>query len=315
MGPADPAPSRPLVDASGILCVDKPLGMTSHDVVGFVRRHVRIRRVGHAGTLDPQASGVLLVCVGQATRVSEYLMNSTKRYRATVRFGGVSTTDDAAGTITPSTTSLADLTARRLEQILRQFIGDIDQVPPAYAAIKVAGQPIYRAARAGRPVQVPARRVRIDAITIVKWSCPDLTIDVTCSKGTYIRALARDLGEAAGTGAYLLNLVRTASGSFTQDLSVPLDEVARASKFGYLTHLMWPIDAAFFDCPAAFLSPEDSHIIRQGRPWFGPTASAGQALLAYSASTGRIFALLRFVDSLQGWQPEKVFPGEANDPI
>src|SRR5579875_412702 len=174
---------------SGILNVAKPVGMTSHDVVAFIRRQTGQRRVGHAGTLDPAAAGVLLVCLGDATRLSEFLMESDKQYRATIRLGAVSTTDDAEGIITPSASSVDHLALPTITAVLRRFQGEIEQVPPAFSAIKVGGQALYRSARAGQVVQAPSRRVRIDRIEILTWIPPDLTIDVTCSKGTYIRAL------------------------------------------------------------------------------------------------------------------------------
>lgn len=299
---------------SGILNVDKPTGMTSHDVVDVVRRQAGQRRVGHAGTLDPEASGVLLVCLGQATRLSEFLMQSTKHYHAVVRFGAVSTTDDAAGSITPTAASLSDLTRQRLTQAAARFVGEIEQIPPAFAAIKVKGQPMYRAARAGAPIQVPPRRVRIDRIDVISWNCPDLTIDVTCSKGTYIRSLARDLGAEVGTGAYLQALVRTANGSFALQDSLPLDEIARAARLRYLDRLLYPLDVAVKSWPAAFLDSKDVALIRQGRAWSGPAGVIDQGARAYDAVTGRLVALLRYRGAEVGWQPDKVFP-EVGDGV
>lgn len=281
--------------------------MTSHDVVSFVRRQAGLRRVGHAGTLDPDAAGVLLVCLGQATRVSEYLMQGTKQYRATIRFGAISTTDDAAGEITPTSVSPATLTQPQLAAAAASFVGEIEQVPPAYAAIKIQGQPMYRRARAGAPIQAPARPVRVDQISILSWNCPDLLIDVTCSKGTYIRSLARDLGAAVGTGAYLASLVRTASGSFTLSDSLPLDEIERAARLHYLNRLLYPPDVAVQAWPAVVLAPADVATLRNGKAWRGITGANGQNARAYAADTGRLVALLRYLGSESGWQPEKVF--------
>lgn len=308
-----PPIERPRTGLTGILNVAKPTGMTSHDVVSLVRRRTGIRRVGHAGTLDPEASGVLLVCLGQATRVSEYLMEGTKRYRATVRFGAVSTTDDAAGVISPSAASVSHLTEKQLSAVASRFVGTIEQIPPAFAAIKIRGQPMYRSARAGVPIEAPPRRVRIDRIDVISWESPDLTIDVTCSKGTYIRSLARDLGQEVATGAYLRALVRTASGSFTLDESLPLDEVVRAATRGYLSRLMYPLDAALAGLPAVFLEPEDVASVRQGRLWPGPAGVNGQSVRAYAVATGRMIALLTYDKSVAGWHPDKVFPEEADD--
>ncbi len=309
MPPGEP-PGRSL---SGILNVAKPIGMTSHDVVSLVRRRTGVRRVGHAGTLDPEACGVLLVCLGQATRVTEFLLEGTKRYRAVVRFGAVSTTDDSAGVISPSAASVAHLTEHQLLAATRRFVGTIEQVPPAYAAIKIGGQPMYRSARAGHPILAPPRRVRIDRIDVISWMCPDLTIDVVCSKGTYIRSLARDLGVAVGTGAYLRSLVRTASGSFSLDDSLSLEEVVRAAALGYLAQLAYPIDVALAGLPALFLSPEDVTTVRQGRVWRGPTGVAGQSARAYAVLTGRLIALMMYDAREAGWRPNKVFSEDADD--
>jgi tRNA pseudouridine55 synthase len=298
---------------SGILNVAKPTGMTSHDVVGLIRRRVGIRRVGHAGTLDPAAAGVLVVCLGQATRVSEFLMETTKRYRATVRFGAVSTTDDSEGIITPSSASVGALDETLLQKALSHFIGDIEQIPPSFAAIKVRGQPMYRAARAGIPITAPPRHVRIDRIDIVSWISPDLTIDVTCSKGTYIRSLARDLGREVGTGAYLRALVRTASGTFTLQDSLSLDEVVRASALAYIPRLMYPLDVAFRGWPALFLTPEDVTLVRQGRIWRTVAGRGNQVAIAYAADSGRVVAFMRYVQAEAGWKPEKVFSEETDD--
>ena len=301
---------------SGILNVDKPTGMTSHDVVNVVRRHAGQRRVGHAGTLDPGASGVLLICLGQATRVSEFLMDGTKQYRATIRFGAVSTTDDADGTITPTSASLASLNDVYLSQMLSGFIGEISQVPPAFSAIKIQGRPMYRAARAGESVRMAPRTVRIERIDVVSWECPDLTVDVTCSKGTYIRALARDLGVSVGTGAYLRSLVRTRSGAFILQDSVSLDEVGRAARNGQLGLLLQPLDIAVQSWHAILLTPDEVRTVRQGKALvgsFGPFETPGVGARACDSATGRLVALLRFRGPEAGWQPDKVFSEDDDD--
>jgi len=306
------ATNNPAAHLSGILNVDKPLGMTSHDVVDAVRRFTSQRRVGHAGTLDPAASGVLLVCLGQATRIAEFLMDSTKLYRAVVRFGAVSTTDDREGTITPSGAPAAELTLDRIVAATARFIGDVEQVPPAYSAIKVQGKPLYRAARAGAPIEAKPRIVHIERIDLISWLAPDLTIDVTCSKGTYIRALARDLGQALGSGAYLQALRRLASGPFTVDTSWSLEEIERACARGELQRLLQPLDLAVRAWPAFSLAPEDVLAIRQGRPWSGSPGRAGDVARAYAASTGHLVALLKHRGPDVGWQPDKVFAEDCD---
>src|SRR5215203_3630159 len=201
----------------GVLVVAKPTGPTSHDVVALVRRLAATKRVGHGGTLDPFASGVLPVFLGHATRVVEYHLGDRKAYRATVCFGASSTTDDLEGELTPSSGPAPRRAA--VEAALTNLTGTIEQRPPAYSAIKVGGRRAYAMARAGETVLLPSREVTIHALDLVSWdgSDPDRPIavlDVECSAGTYVRSLGRDLGEAVGSAAYLGALTRTASGPF-----------------------------------------------------------------------------------------------------
>jgi len=297
---------------SGILNVDKPEGLTSHDVVNTMRRIVGMRRIGHAGTLDPDASGVLLVCLGPATRVSEFLMDTTKDYRATIRFGEVSSTDDRSGEIT-MVCPVGSLDESDILQQIPGFLGEIEQVPPAYSAIKVGGQPLYKKARKGEIVSPAARLVRILRIEVVSWKSPDLTVDVTCSKGTYIRSLARDLGTAIGTGAYLRALTRTRSGQFRLEDSLQIGQIDRAQRLGYLHHLLYPIDTALALSAAIFLSSEDVRRITSGQGLPGPPPKSQRQLRAFDTSTGQLVGLLRHEQQIGQWQPEKVFAGAGDD--
>ena len=208
-------------DESGVLNIDKPQGMTSHDVVARVRRLTGIRRVGHAGTLDPLATGVLLVCVGNATRIVEYLQRGQKVYETTVRLGQETDTYDADGEIVAES-PVPDFSLEELDRALDAFRGEIVQTPPAYSAIKQNGQPLYKLARAGREVTAPQRQVTIDAIEILDWQKPDLRLRITCSPGTYIRSIAHDLGQALGVGGHVLTLRRVASGSWRVEDAVTL---------------------------------------------------------------------------------------------
>jgi tRNA pseudouridine55 synthase len=244
--------------------------------------------------------------------VSEYLMNGTKRYRGVVRFGATSNTDDAAGIITP-TGRAVDLDLETLRAALPRFVGEIRQVPPAFAAIKVGGQPAYKQARAGLDPGLAARTVRIGAIDPVACDPPDLTLEVTCSKGTYIRALARDLGEAVGAGGYLRALTRLGSGAFTLEESLTLDEAAQATTEGYLGRLLYPLDAALLDWPAAVLDPSEIRLVRQGRAWAGPPDEPGRLVRAYDSAAATLVAILRCHGASGQWQPEKVFPQETDD--
>ena len=198
---------------SGLVVVDKPGGLTSHDVVARVRRLAGTRKVGHAGTLDPMATGVLVLGVNRATRLLGHLALTDKRYDATVRLGTTTTTDDAEGEVveTKPTSGIVDDDVRR---VITTFVGEIDQVPSAVSAIKVDGKRAYARVRAGEEVDLPARRVTVHEIEVTSLDLPSVEISVHCSSGTYIRAIARDLGAALGVGGHLTSLRRTAVGSF-----------------------------------------------------------------------------------------------------
>jgi tRNA pseudouridine(55) synthase len=187
------APPRE-VPLSGILNVDKPAGMTSHDVVDAIRRLAGQRKVGHAGTLDPMATGVLLVCLGQATRVAEYLMRGRKRYRATVVLGAATDTYDGEGEIV-SSGGPTDFSQEQIQAALAGFVGRIEQVPPLYSALKRDGQPLHRLARQGKTIELESRPVEIEEMSLLDWTSPSLVVELTCSPGTYVRSLAHDLGQ------------------------------------------------------------------------------------------------------------------------
>jgi tRNA pseudouridine55 synthase len=263
----------------GVLVVAKPVGPTSHDIVGLVRRLTGTKRVGHGGTLDPFASGVLPIFVGKATRLVEYHLRDDKRYRATVCFGASSTTDDLEGALTPA--SGPPPTRSEVEAALDRFRGEIAQRPPAYSAIKVAGRRAYALARAGKDVELPPRTVTIHRLEIVSWDDatpgePIAIVDVECSAGTYVRSLARDLGEAVGSGAYLGALTRTASGPFAIDEALALDEVRAAAEAGpdELAARLLPIDAGL-ELPSVTVPDAALEAIGRGQA-IGVPAAAGE---------------------------------------
>lgn len=296
----------------GIFSINKQPGMTSHDVVARVRRLVHQKRVGHSGTLDPSASGVLPVCLGQATRVAEYLSESGKEYRATIHFGTVTTTYDADGAVVRE--SPVDLSRERIAAVLPDFTGDLMQVPPVYSAIKRAGQRAYELARAGETVIMEPRNVTIYDLRLESWEPPELELDVSCSKGTYIRSLAYDLGERLGPGAYLSRLVRTRSGPFTLKDSLTLEELEAALADGtWKDHLFAP-DTALLDRRAVILAQENEKRVRNGqmmrflplaRPLDAPPAFDGELLRAYTVD-GRFVGILRWSAEHTAWRPEKV---------
>lgn len=289
--------------ASGVVNLNKPAGPTSHDVIAAVRRGTGVKRVGHAGTLDPLASGVLLVLVGQATRLSEYLMAHDKRYRATVRFGATTDTLDAGGPPIPGRPVTFDRAA--LESALTRFEGNRLQTPPAYSAIKVGGRKAYDLARAGQAVALPPRPVTIHSLALVAWEAPDLVLDVHCTAGTYIRALARDLGEALGTGAYLLRLTRTASGSFRLEDSADLADFKLAMAEGrWESHLLSPAQA-LSDVPAVLLDETQTRRLTRGQT-IPRTAGSPPGLARGLNAFGQLVAVLRPNETGELWRPEKV---------
>lgn len=245
---------------SGILAIDKPLGWTSHDVVARVRRVTGQRQVGHAGTLDPLATGVLVLVLGQATRLSAYLMQSSKTYCAEIVLGVTTATDDAEAPsrcIMPCTVSPAEV-----ERCLAGFVGTIDQVPPAYAAVKQGGEKLYVLARKGVDVQPAPRVVTIRALELMVWHPPRLRVRVHCDAGAYIRSLARDLGTALGTGAYLHALRRVASGGISVRQCHELEELNSREA---VERVLLPPDRAVLGLPAAVLSDAGVASVRHGR--------------------------------------------------
>lgn len=281
----------------GFLNIDKPVGPTSHDVVARIRRLTQQQRVGHAGALDPAATGVLVVAIGVATRLIEYVQDETsKRYRAIVRLGAATTTDDAAGEII-ATAPVPLLDERAIEQALTPFRGAIMQTPPMYAAIHHEGRRLYELARAGVMVDRPARPVTVERLELIAWSPPDLTLDVLCGKGTYIRALARDLGAALGCGGHLHALRRTAVGSFTIDDAAPLDGLTSVSL------MLLPPERAVLDWPAVVLDAEQTRLVRNGQTLL-LTGFPGERARAHDPE-GRLLALLARADDR--WRPTKVF--------
>ncbi|MEU1968236.1 tRNA pseudouridine(55) synthase TruB [Micromonospora sediminicola] len=262
------------MSADGLIVVDKPGGMTSHDVVARVRRLARTRRVGHGGTLDPMATGVLVIGVGRATRLLTYVIGAGKSYTATIRLGQSTVTDDAEGEVVASTPAGA-VTDEAVRAALAVLTGEIDQVPSAVSAIKIDGQRAYKRVRDGETVELPARRVTVSRLDVraIRRDTPDVVdvdVDVTCSSGTYIRALARDAGVALGVGGHLTALRRTSVGAFTLAEAATLDQLEeRAPEVVNLS-----LDAAadrYF--PRRDATAEEARVLSHG----GPLASVGIA--------------------------------------
>lgn len=303
------------IPIDGIFNLDKPVGMTSHDVVARIRRLVNQKRVGHAGTLDPAASGVLPILLGQATRVAEYLSDSGKAYRATIRFGVVTDTYDAEGQIVRE--APVALTREEIVAALPEFLGEQLQRPPVYSALKRGGQRLYALARAGESVMVEPRPVSIDSLDIVDWTPPTLTLDVECGKGTYIRSLAFDLGERLGPGAHLAALVRTRSGPFTLGASVSLEMLAQSFAADTWREYLFAPDEALLSWQAAILDAANEARVRFGQTLSissadppGAPKEARPLMRAYSVD-GRFLGIIRW--DADGWHPHKVLLSAPDD--
>lgn len=290
---------------SGIFNINKPAGMTSHDVVQAVRKASGERRVGHAGTLDPMATGVLLVCIGAATRVTEYLMEHPKSYRAEITLGIATDTHDAEGEVTRIVDSV-DVSRAEVQSALATFVGTIEQIPPMYSALKKEGKKLYELAREGQTVEREPREVEITRLEILEWEPPRVTVDIDCSKGTYVRAIARDLGKKLGVGAHLSNLIRTASGRFKLKNASGLDTVIEAIQDEWWMLLIHPLDEALLDYEAMIVDQTTEEKIRHGQMIEAPQPIDTPFARAYSQD-GHFIAVMRYQEWAEKWHPNKVF--------
>ena len=289
---------------SGVLVVDKPVGLTSHEVVQIIRRGTNIRRAGHTGTLDPRASGVLIVLVGPAVRLSEYVSASDKRYQAIIRLGATTDTFDADGRFT-SKDQMVEITEEQFETALKSFVGEIIQTPPPYSAVKVHGRPAYDMAREGEEVELEPRKIQVYSLDLLEWAPPEAVIDVYCSSGTYVRSLANDLGTKLGCGAYLTGLRRTKSGRFTLRDAVPLRKLREAFDVGNWYQYVIPAAEALSDWPAVELNNEQVEAVRHGHRV--PAKPEDKGMARGISEAGELIALLEVDEATHEWQPRKVF--------
>jgi tRNA pseudouridine55 synthase len=304
--PGSEPSARPQID--GVIVVAKEPGPTSHDIVALVRRLTGVRRVGHGGTLDPFAAGVLPVFVGHATRLVEYHLTDDKEYRALVCFGARSTTDDLDGELTP--TEAAAPSRDEVETALRAFLGPIEQTPPDYSAVRVAGRKAYELARHGEKPSLKPRAVTIHRLDLTAWDDADparpvATMEVRCSAGTYIRALARDLGERLGTGAYLGALTRTASGPFRLEAATTMEELRGALSDGRTAEVLLPMDTGLEAYPSLTLSDTEVASLARGQHLQRTREVPDDGLVRVRDHSGRLVAIAR-ADRGQ-IKPEKVF--------
>lgn len=288
---------------SGVLVVDKPIGLTSHQVVQVIRRGTNIKRAGHTGTLDPRASGVLVVLVGPAVRLSEYVSAEDKRYQATIKLGERTDTYDGDGVIT--NTASVEVTKEQFEEALSHFVGEIEQVPPPYSAIKVKGQHAYDRARAGEEFELESRIIKVHSLELVEWNMPEVVVDVHCSSGTYVRSLANDLGNMLGCGANLVGLRRTKSGRFTLKDANPLRKLTEAFEDNSWYQYLIPAAEALSDWPSITLSNDEVDLVRHGHRIV--REQVDEKMIRAITEQGELVALMEFDLESGEYQPKKVF--------
>ncbi|MGR8948764.1 MAG: tRNA pseudouridine(55) synthase TruB [Gammaproteobacteria bacterium] len=265
----------------GILLLDKPSGISSNSALQQVKRLLNARKAGHTGSLDPLATGLLPVCFGEATKVSAYLLEADKRYEADVRLGATTNTGDSDGEIT-STTPADHITQAQVKSALTAFIGEIDQIPPMYSALKKDGERLYKLARKGLEIEREPRRVTIFSLRLLAMSEAHLRIDVRCSKGTYIRTLAEDIGKALRCGAHITALRRTASGPYRIEQAHRLDNSAQSVE--ELEAALLPIDSALMHFPAVHLAADLANSVAHGNPVQQPGDSGFGMVRMYDAA-------------------------------
>lgn len=292
---------------NGLLVINKPSGMTSHDVVNVVRRLANMRRVGHTGTLDPLATGIMLVLVGPATRLAQFLSGCDKSYRAVIRLGESTSTYDAEGQVTAQRE--VHVSREDLEAVLPKFSGPLQQIPPMYSAIKVKGQKLYQLARQGKEIEREPRAVTIHQLHLQDWSTPDLTVNLRCSAGTYVRSLAHDLGELLGCGAHLSALQRTSVGSFDLAQSHTLDALRELAEANTLHTALAPPKAALSTMPVVQLDEEQTQAVRYGQVLDLTLPDETKFVQAHDAHA-RLVAVLIPVETGK-WRPKLVLPEEA----
>ncbi len=295
-----------LSKTSGVLVIDKPVGMTSHDVVQAVRRGTGIRRAGHTGTLDPRASGVLVVLLGPAVRLSEYVSTSEKRYQAVIKFGMTTSTYDTEGTITSQSDDF-NFEFEDLEKALEKFVGEVEQTPPIYSALKIDGRRAYDMARKGEEFEMEPRDISVHSLELLEWEPPEAVVDIHCSSGTYIRSLANDIGQEMGSGATLINLRRTKNGRFTLRDAVSLRKLEEAFADGDWYRYLIPAADALADWYTVELEFDQVDAVRHGHrvPAIEPREPGSLARAV--SQEGELVAVVEYIEEDQEWQPRKVF--------
>jgi tRNA pseudouridine55 synthase len=292
----------PLIE--GILNINKPTGLTSHDIVNQARRMIGIRRVGHTGTLDPLATGVLVLCIGRATRLSEYLLGQNKIYEATVCLGQETNTYDAEGEVVAE--KPVNVSRDQLDAALDRFRGPINQLPPMYSAVKVGGRPLYKYAREDQEVTRPSRQVTVYDLELQTWQTPELRLRIVCSSGTYIRSIAHDLGQILGCGGYLAVLRRMAVGNFSIEEASLLSDLDSENWQEFLE----PLDMAIAHLQRLNLTNEEAEKLFHGQPVACRPGQPEDLLVRAYDESGQFVGVLIKPDGQ--WQAKKIFyqPGQ-----
>ncbi len=289
----------------GFLNVNKPRGKTSFSIVAQVRKLTGEKRVGHAGTLDPLATGVLPICIGQAARLVEYISDFNKTYRAEIELGITTDTYDAEGKILQKVDANY-VTRQMVEEVLGSFRGEIIQETPAFSAVKYHGKPSYALTRKGIKVTPKTRLARIERIEIVDWRPSLVTLEIDCGKGTYIRSIANDLGRKLGCGAYLKNLVRLRYGVFNIVDALTIEQVEEACQIGFWQQLLYPMDSVLSIFPSAVIGEDTERTLCNGNAISLKDCQSNTLCRVYNYC-GNLVAVVRFEPERNLWQPEKVF--------
>lgn len=279
----------------GLLLIDKPAGMTSHDVVARLRRLARTRKIGHTGTLDPDATGLLPLTIGACTKLAQYLILDAKAYSFTARFGAATTTDDAAGEVI-ATGPTDHLSAEVIEAALAPFRGDIMQRPPRFSAIRVDGRRAYDMAREGVDFELDARPVRVDTLRLDSFASPDAEMFMACGSGTYVRSIVRDLGQSLGTAAHATRIHRVTVGSFTIDQATPLATLETLDPEQIAALLLTPAQMVA-SLPSRTLTPDEVAAVRQGKALSPQHVYAPDTQLALLDTTGALIAIAEATDT------------------
>ncbi len=249
----------------GIFNIYKQKGFTSHDVVAVVRKTIQQKKVGHTGTLDPDAEGVLPICVGKGTKLADYIMNGKKSYRAVVTLGVTTTTEDASGEIIEKKEVVFE--EQTIQKVVQSFLGTYEQIPPMYSAIKINGKKLYELAREGKEIERKARKITIFEIQITKFMPPNqFEIEVVCSKGTYIRTLCADIGKRLKCGAHMASLLRTSSGMFSLDTAITLEQLKELAEKNQLQKALLPLEKALEQYHSIVISPKGNKLLYNGNP-------------------------------------------------